>query len=391
MTRAPLSVTVDDTTKVYGDENPTFTVTYGGFVLGEDAGVLGGELEYATEARPSSTVDDYRVAASGLASGNYAISYTAGTLKVTKAPLSVTTADRSRVYGDGNPDLSGTVEGTKNNDVLTASYTTDATQGSPAGSYDIVAGITGDALGNYDVTLVKGTLKVTKAPLSVTAADKTKVYGDANPALTGTVAGVKNGDAVTGAYNTAATVQSGVGSYPITAKAAGTEAVLANYAITEVGAKLTVTKAPLTVTADNKTKVFRAQNPALTGTVTGVKNGDAITESYSTAVTVDTLVGSYPIVPSVTGPALSNYDVKLVNGTLKITFVWDGFLQPINDTAHQTASSRASSSSARPSLPSSSSRTQPARSSSRQRTRNSAAPATGGRATAELRWTPFRP
>ena len=312
---------------------------------GQDAGVLGGELEFATEATASSAVDDYRVAASGLASGNYAISYTAGTLKVTKAPLSVTTADRSRVYGDGNPDLSGTVEGTKNNDVLTASYTTDATQGSPAGSYDIVAGITGDALGNYDVTLVKGTLKVTKAPLSVTAADKTKVYGDANPALTGTVAGVKNGDAVTGAYNTAATVQSGVGSYPITAKAAGTEAVLANYAITEVGAKLTVTKAPLTVTADNKTKMFGRHNPALTGTVTGVRNGDAVTDIYTPqrpwtprwAATRSASAGS----------GVGNYAVNST-GTLKVAFGWDGFLQPINDTAHQVASQRASSSSVRP-------------------------------------------
>ena len=56
MTRAPLSVTAVDTTKVYGDENPAFTVNYDKFVLGEDAGVLGGELEYATEATTSSAV-----------------------------------------------------------------------------------------------------------------------------------------------------------------------------------------------------------------------------------------------------------------------------------------------------------------------------------------------
>ena len=40
-------------------------------------------------------------------------------------------------------------------------------------------------LGNYTVKLVDATLSITKAPLTVTAADKTKVYGDANPALTG--------------------------------------------------------------------------------------------------------------------------------------------------------------------------------------------------------------
>ena len=76
VTRAPLSVTVVDSSKVYIDENPTFTVTYKGFVLGQGAGVLGGELEY--EAHRSSAVGGYGVAASGLASGNYAIEATPG-------------------------------------------------------------------------------------------------------------------------------------------------------------------------------------------------------------------------------------------------------------------------------------------------------------------------
>ena len=71
MTRAPLSVTVDDSSKVYGDENPAFAVRFDGFVLGQGVGVLGGELEYATEATTSGAVGGYGVAASGLA--NYAI------------------------------------------------------------------------------------------------------------------------------------------------------------------------------------------------------------------------------------------------------------------------------------------------------------------------------
>ena len=38
-----------------------------------------------------------------------------------------------------------------------------------------------------------------------------------------------------------------------------------------------------------------------------------------------------------TAPAvLNNYEVTFVPGTLKVLFAWDGFLQPINDTAHHT-------------------------------------------------------
>ena len=49
-------------------------------------------------------------------------------------------------------------------------------------------------LANYTVTLVNGHLRVTKAPLTVTAADKTKVYGAGNPVLTGKMEGLQNGD-----------------------------------------------------------------------------------------------------------------------------------------------------------------------------------------------------
>jgi hypothetical protein len=49
-------------------------------------------------------------------------------------------------------------------------------------------------------------------------------------------------------------------------------------------------------------------------------------------------VGTYPIEPSLGDPdnKLSNYSVTKTNGTLTILYDWRGFLQPINDTAHQT-------------------------------------------------------
>jgi len=155
----------------------------------------------------------------------------------------------------------------------------------------------------------------------------------ANPVLTVTVSGVKNGDEIGGTYETAATKSSPVGVYAIVAGATGE--ALGNYQVTLVDAKLVVGKAPLTVKADDKTKLFRAQNPEITGTVVGAKNGDVLTANHSTTATVDSSVGSYPILPSVSGTALSNYTVKAVPGTLRVMYGWNGFLQPINDTAHQ--------------------------------------------------------
>jgi hypothetical protein len=45
-------------------------------------------------------------------------------------------------------------------------------------------------------------------------------------------------------------------------------------------------------------------------------------------------VGTYAIKQG-TLTAGANYELTFVNGTLLIMYRWDGFLQPINDTAHQ--------------------------------------------------------
>src|SRR5438477_11949680 len=50
---------------------------------------------------------------------------------------------------------------------------------------------------------------------SVTAADANRLYGDPNPAFTGTITGIKNADNITATYASAATAASPVGTYAI--------------------------------------------------------------------------------------------------------------------------------------------------------------------------------
>ena len=94
----------------------------------------------------------------------------------------MTAADQSREYGEANPELTGTVTGVKNDDKIDA--LPPATEASPVGSYAIVAGATGDALGNYDVKARRREgIVVGNAPLVVKVVDSSKVYGDENPAF----------------------------------------------------------------------------------------------------------------------------------------------------------------------------------------------------------------
>ncbi len=103
----------------------------------------------------------------------------------------------------------------------------------------------GTGVGNYTVTYVNGRLTVTPAPLTVTADDLTRGFGQANPALTYTITtgSLFNGDALSGNLATTANATSVAGPYPITQ---GTLAGSANYTLTFVDGILTVIPATAT-------------------------------------------------------------------------------------------------------------------------------------------------
>jgi hypothetical protein len=163
---------------------------------------------------------------------------------------------------------------------------------------------------------------VNKAPLIVMAPLVTRSYGAANPALTGAIVGIANGDPITATYATAATPASPIGSYAIvpTLSDRGT-GKLSNYTPTIYNGTLTITPALLSVTPANATREFGTANLLLTGTITGIQNGDNITASYSTTATLTSPVGTYPITATLLDPnkKLSNYTVTVSQGVLTIT------------------------------------------------------------------------
>jgi hypothetical protein len=180
-----------------------------------------------------------------------------------------------------------------------------------AGDYTVVAAINEPL---YQGS-ASGTLTIQRKAASVTPNAAGKVYGDADPALSGTLAGFVDGDGVTAVYSRAA--GSAAGAYAITA-ALSPAGVLANYDITYNSASFTIAPRPVTVTADAQTKVAGAPDPALTYQVTSgsLVAGDA----FSGALTRDLgeEVGTYPIRQG--SLALSeNYALTFVRAELTIT------------------------------------------------------------------------
>ena len=85
---------------------------------------------------------------------------------------------------------------------------------------------------------------------------------------------------------------------------------------------LVVSPAPLTVTAANASRAYGQTNPAFTGTITGVTNGDNITATYSCSATSQQPGGDVSHHAQPGGPEQPPdqlYRSRLVNGTLTVS------------------------------------------------------------------------
>ena len=317
---APITVVVNNVTRLYGQSNDGPPSVFTSTVTGAKNGELVTPI-YVTTADTNSPVGIYQIVP--LAPLNYIItSATSGTLTITQAPVTVVVNSVSRVFGTANPLFSGTITGMLPGDGITATYSTTATATSPAGVYPITVQFHDPnfKLGNYTVTITNGTLTIQPATLTIAADSFTRLYGSANPVLTGSVLGLVAGDGITATYTTTATATSPVGSYPITPVISDPLGRLGNYIVTIVNGTLTVNPATLTVNINNATRVYGNANPTFSGTITGLVNGDAITATY-TSVGVTSPVGTFPITPIFKdlGAKLGNYTVAIIGGNLTIT------------------------------------------------------------------------
>lgn len=195
--KAPMTLTINNMQREYGDPNPTFTYEISGFVNGENEQTLGATPAFECEATQKSKIGDYRILAS-LAASNYEITYKYGILSVVKAPLTATILETSKIYGNKNPDFSLTFTGLKNNETapewsVKPKFSTTATIDSGVGQYDVTAS-DGTAV-NYEITKYNpGKLTVTKRDLIAKAVDKERQYGKENPDFEIKYTGFINGD-----------------------------------------------------------------------------------------------------------------------------------------------------------------------------------------------------
>lgn len=154
----------------YGAKNPTFYITYEGFMGSESTTVLTKKATCTTDATLTSPVGDYVVTCSGAEADNYVFVYETSVLTVKAVRLRVKPDNVTRYYGEPNPEFTYTWTGFVNDEdasVLTEMpvATVEADETSDAGNYTIT--LTGGAAQNYSITCNSGTLTVAPLPQTI--------------------------------------------------------------------------------------------------------------------------------------------------------------------------------------------------------------------------------
>ena len=322
---APLTAKVKDASRLYGEDDPSFSISYTGFVNNEDESVITTVPIATTTAKANSKVGTYPITLSGGTAKNYKLEYEEGTLTVKKAPVTINVVESTKVYGQENPSFSLNYTGLRNGEktpvwATAPTFTTEATAKSDVGTYAV--NVTCEPQ-NYDATIVQGNLNITQAPLTIGVEDATRSYCGKEPTYTFTYSGFVNGDDE-GVLITKPTIQtdvqatSNVGDYTI----APTGAQAKNYAISYEEGTLNITPAPLKVKANSCSRVYGEENPAFPLSYEGFVNGETEAVLLSqpvakTSANIKSNVGTYDI--QVTGGRAFNYALNYENGQLSIT------------------------------------------------------------------------
>jgi len=311
ITKAPVTVSAVAAGIIYGSADPAFRFTYsplpGGMVVGDiDASPVCGV------SAPHVNAGSYPIACSGAADNNLTFVY--NTEPFTVAPKTVTLAinSKSRAYGVANPALDAVASGVLAGDTLNYTLSTTANALSPIGSYPITAALGSNP--NYVVQVTGGTLNISLGAVTITANPKTKVYGNANPALDAVIAGLAPGDTLQYSLSTPATPTSAVGGYPITVSAG----INPNYVVTVVNSTLIVTPRPIAVTANPLSMTYGGPEPALSYAFAGgpLVGTDTFTGGLSRAP--GTGASSYPISRG-TLALNANYTLSFTGANLTIS------------------------------------------------------------------------
>lgn len=315
--------------KVY-DKTTAATVTGGtlvGKVAGDDVFVTmptSGTFANANAAN-NVAVTIPTLTLEGAKAGNYTLTQPTGLkANITKAPLTITIADKQMITNAAVPELTWTITSGAlcDGDSVTGAPATTA-NGTRAGEFPITKGSLA-VNANYDITFVSGTLTVSdKTPQNITVPTiSEKTYGDAPFSVAATPDATSGLTEMTYTSSNPAIAEVTTDG-TVTVKAAGTTTITVSQAGNDTYAPftkaqtLTVKKVPITVTATAANKKVGTADPAVFAyTYSGTLVGE---DAFTGALTRQSgeAVGTYNILQGSLTLG-SNYEIDYVPAVFEI-------------------------------------------------------------------------
>lgn len=339
VTPRPITVTVEETGKTYGDSDPKQlnltsdsanglvkrdTLTGLGVALTRESGETAGSYQITLDQQKSKL------------NTNYQITVTPGTFTIGKKPITVTANSLTKTFGAADPELTLTIQPgdlVGQDSAKDLGITLSRVKGEDVNSYTIGvdAGQTRTvSSANYAVTVQPGTLKITPAATIVTAAPVTMTYGDtptftATFSVPGSTSGLAQSDFEVvddqGKVIEPSRLQAnGAYTAQLTAVAQARLGENKNYAFTFDGGKVTVNCRAVKVTIDNVQKVYGQLDPKPFTYQTTVLVNDDSPADLGVVLTRDKgeNAGKYTIGEAGTYTH-GNYQVTVESGILTIT------------------------------------------------------------------------
>lgn len=308
-----ITVKAESKVKVYGDEDPVFTVIVtSGLLKNNDilTNISNGDMI----RQAGENVGSYTISQGTFNLGNnYNLTFENSDLYIIEEEINIKANYTSKSYGDQDPIIMFSINygELKFNDTFIGSLSRDS--GENVGKYNITIG-TLRINENYKITLTSNIFEINKKTIEVIPTKTNKIYGDEEPIITYQLIGdIVDGDEFTGGIYRDLGEGSGenVGSYDIVCTLYNP-----NYNITFDKYYFEIVARNITIKADDKEIIYGSEEPELTYQIV---EGNLVGEDKiggSLYRIPGNNVGTYAIRSSLN--LGKNYILSFINGTLTI-------------------------------------------------------------------------
>jgi hypothetical protein len=251
--RKAATITASSPTRTFGDAVPSVTPIYAGLANTEVGGdIVTTQPVCTTTYAPTSAYGTTpTTSCAGAVAANYSFTYPAGTVAISRKPVTITASSPTVRYGDAIPTITPSYSAFANADtaaVVTGTTCTTTYVRTAAVSSSPTTICTSATATNYTFAYVGGTVTILRATLTVTASSTILTHGDPVPAVAPDPSGLLNGDTAAVIHGqtctTAYTRSTDAGHTPWTRCSGGTAD---NYDVVYLGGTVTVLQATVSI------------------------------------------------------------------------------------------------------------------------------------------------